>query len=112
MLLIYDELDLPVGRVRVRETGGSGGQKGMKSILAAAGTQVVSRVVSNTSPMRRKVITRMRGCGGRSSFVITMFRPYNRSPDERSDIRVYRSRISLTLMRATVVGLQYKGGIA
>lgn len=44
MLLIYDELDLPVGRVRVRENGGSGGQKGMKSILAAAGTQEFPRI--------------------------------------------------------------------
>ncbi|HLZ70212.1 MAG TPA: aminoacyl-tRNA hydrolase [Dehalococcoidia bacterium] len=44
MLLIYDELDLPVARVRVRETGGSGGQKGMKSILAAAGTQDFPRI--------------------------------------------------------------------
>ena len=44
MLLIYDELDLPVGRVRVRESGGSGGQKGMKSILAAAGTQEFPRI--------------------------------------------------------------------
>ncbi|HEY7294631.1 MAG TPA: aminoacyl-tRNA hydrolase [Dehalococcoidia bacterium] len=44
MLLIYDELDLPLGRVRVRETGGSGGQKGMKSILAAAGTQEFPRI--------------------------------------------------------------------
>ncbi len=44
MLLVYDELDLPVGRVRVRENGGSGGQKGMKSILAAAGTQEFPRI--------------------------------------------------------------------
>lgn len=44
MLLVYDELDLPVGRVRLRENGGSGGQKGMKSILAAAGTQEFPRI--------------------------------------------------------------------
>ncbi len=44
MLLIYDELDLPAGRVRVRESGGSGGQKGMKSIVAAAGTTDFPRI--------------------------------------------------------------------
>ncbi len=44
MLLVYDDLDLPVARVRVRERGGSGGQKGMKSILDAAGTQDFPRI--------------------------------------------------------------------
>lgn len=44
MLLIYDDLDLPVGRVRVRQSGGSGGQKGMRSIVDAAGTQEFPRI--------------------------------------------------------------------
>lgn len=44
MLLIYDDLDLPVGRVRVRAGGGTGGQKGMKSIVAAAGSQEFPRI--------------------------------------------------------------------
>lgn len=44
MLLIYDELDLPAGRVRIRESGGHGGQKGMKSIVAAAGTSDFPRI--------------------------------------------------------------------
>lgn len=44
MLLIYDDLDLPVGRVRLRERGGTGGQKGMRSIVAAAGGQDFPRI--------------------------------------------------------------------
>jgi PTH1 family peptidyl-tRNA hydrolase len=44
MLLIYDDLDLPAGRVRIRASGGSGGQKGMRSILDAAGTQDFPRI--------------------------------------------------------------------
>jgi len=44
MLLIYDDLDLPVGRVRVRARGGTGGQKGMRSIVAAAGTEDFPRI--------------------------------------------------------------------
>jgi peptidyl-tRNA hydrolase, PTH1 family len=44
MLLIYDELDLPAARVRVREKGSHGGQKGMRSIVAAAGTQDFPRI--------------------------------------------------------------------
>jgi PTH1 family peptidyl-tRNA hydrolase len=44
MVLIYDDLDLPVARVRVRKNGGSGGNKGMKSIVALAGTQDFPRI--------------------------------------------------------------------
>lgn len=33
ILVIYDEIDLPFGTVRLREKGGSGGHNGMKSII-------------------------------------------------------------------------------
>ena len=37
MLIIYDDLDLPVGRTRMRLQGSSGGNNGLKSIIAALG---------------------------------------------------------------------------
>ena len=37
MLVIYDDLDLPVGRLRMRLQGSSGGNNGLKSIIAALG---------------------------------------------------------------------------
>lgn len=37
LLVIYDELDLPLGTVRLRERGGSGGHNGMKSIIQRLG---------------------------------------------------------------------------
>ena len=33
LLLVYDELDLPVGRLRVRPTGGAGGHRGMADVI-------------------------------------------------------------------------------
>ena len=33
VLVIYDELDLPFGTIRLREKGGTGGHNGMKSII-------------------------------------------------------------------------------
>lgn len=33
ILIIYDELDLPFGTIRLREKGGAGGHNGMKSII-------------------------------------------------------------------------------
>src|SRR3712207_4646327 len=44
IVAVYDELDLPVGRVRVRPGGGPGGQGGMKSIIAQLGTRDFPRV--------------------------------------------------------------------
>jgi PTH1 family peptidyl-tRNA hydrolase len=37
LLVIYDEIDLPVGQVRIRLQGGHGGNNGMRSIIAAVG---------------------------------------------------------------------------
>jgi PTH1 family peptidyl-tRNA hydrolase len=44
MVIIYDELDLPAGRIRIKAGGGSGGHNGIKSIIAAAGTQDFARI--------------------------------------------------------------------
>ncbi len=33
MLVVYDDVDLPLGRVRIRPDGGSGGHNGIKSII-------------------------------------------------------------------------------
>jgi PTH1 family peptidyl-tRNA hydrolase len=37
LLVIYDEIDLSVGQVRIRLEGGHGGNNGMRSIIAAVG---------------------------------------------------------------------------
>jgi PTH1 family peptidyl-tRNA hydrolase len=44
LIVIYDELDLPAGRIRVKAGGGSGGHNGLKSIITAAGTQDFPRL--------------------------------------------------------------------
>ena len=38
IFVIYDELDLPSGKLRLRPFGGSGGHNGMKSLIAMLGT--------------------------------------------------------------------------
>jgi PTH1 family peptidyl-tRNA hydrolase len=50
LLVIYDELDLPLGRVRIRERGSSAGHKGMESVIGALGTQEVSRLRIGSAP--------------------------------------------------------------
>jgi PTH1 family peptidyl-tRNA hydrolase len=44
LLIVYDELALPLGTLRIRPSGSSSGQKGMRSILEALGTQDVPRL--------------------------------------------------------------------
>ncbi len=44
LLVIYDDLDLPVGQVRVRSLGGHGGHNGMRSIIEALGKQTFPRL--------------------------------------------------------------------
>ena len=44
IIVVYDDVSLPVGAIRVRERGSSGGQKGMINIIAMLGTDEFTRV--------------------------------------------------------------------
>lgn len=44
LLVIYDDLDLPTGKIRLRETGGHGGHNGMRSIIQSLGTKSFNRI--------------------------------------------------------------------
>lgn len=44
LLVIYDDLDLPLGKIRLRQSGSSGGHKGMNSIISALGSEDFARI--------------------------------------------------------------------
>ena len=44
ILLVYDDMDLPSGSLRVRAGGSGGGHRGVASVLAATGSTAVARV--------------------------------------------------------------------
>jgi PTH1 family peptidyl-tRNA hydrolase len=91
LIVIHDDLDLPLGRIRVRGGGSSGGHKGVQSIIANIGTadfvrvrvgigrpgagdggdrreeEVIDYVLSGFSPEERLVL---RGTVGRVSEVL------------------------------------------
>lgn len=44
MLVIYDDLDLEFGKIRIREKGGHGGHNGMRSIISSIGNSDFPRM--------------------------------------------------------------------
>lgn len=44
LLVIYDDLDLPLGKIRIRERGSSGGHRGVQSIIDWVKTQDFARM--------------------------------------------------------------------
>ncbi len=44
LIVIYDDMDLPPGTLRLRAQGGSGGHKGMASIIERLGSQEFARI--------------------------------------------------------------------
>ncbi len=50
LVVIYDELDLPLGMVRVRARGSSAGHNGMQSIINALQTEEIARIRIGVAP--------------------------------------------------------------
>jgi peptidyl-tRNA hydrolase, PTH1 family len=44
VILVYDDIDLPLGTVRLRMKGSAGGHNGVRSVIEALGTQEINRV--------------------------------------------------------------------
>src|SRR5215467_5703734 len=66
LVVIYDELDLPLGTIRIRQRGGTAGHNGMESVLGALDTDEFLRVRLGIAPDRK--------VGDGAKFVLTPFR--------------------------------------
>lgn len=51
LIVVYDDLDLPPGVIRMRQKGSSGGHKGMDSIIHYLGTQAFPRLRIGIGPV-------------------------------------------------------------
>ncbi len=54
VMVIYDDLDLPLGSIRIRKGGSSGGHKGVESIINLLKTQSFPRLRIGISRPKRK----------------------------------------------------------
>ena len=55
LIVIYDELDLPLGAIRIRQRGSSAGHNGMESILSALNTDEFLRIRLGIAPDHKVV---------------------------------------------------------
>jgi PTH1 family peptidyl-tRNA hydrolase len=69
VLVVCDDLSLPLGKLRLRPGGSDGGQKGLRDILAQLGTPEVPRL---------RIGIGDRGPIDATDFVLTRFRPAER----------------------------------
>ena len=53
LIVIYDELDLPLGAIRIRQRGSSAGHNGVESILGALNTDEFLRIRLGIAPDRK-----------------------------------------------------------
>jgi PTH1 family peptidyl-tRNA hydrolase len=74
LLVVHDDLDLPLGRIRIRGGGSSGGHKGVNSIIASLGSQDFPRLrVGIGRPVAGE--NQFEDSGGVLSFVLGDFTP-------------------------------------
>jgi PTH1 family peptidyl-tRNA hydrolase len=65
LIVIHDELDLPLGTIRIRQRGGTAGHNGMESVQGALGTDEFLRIRLGISPERE--------IGDGAKYVLTPF---------------------------------------
>ena len=77
LLIVVDEVQLPVGRIRIRPRGSAGGHNGLKSVEATLGSQEYARLRIGVGPSeeRKGIYTNL------ADFVLAPF-----ARDEREDI--------------------------
>ena len=74
LLVVHDDLDLPLGEVREREGGGHGGHNGLRDIIQRVGSGAFHRL--------RIGIGRPPGGMDAADYVLATFRPEEREPIE------------------------------
>lgn len=58
ILVIHDDMDMPIGKIRIRANGKSGGHNGIKSIMACLGTNEFNRLkIGIRHPQKQSVVS-------------------------------------------------------
>jgi PTH1 family peptidyl-tRNA hydrolase len=81
MVVVYDDIDLPLGKVRIREKGGPGTHNGMRSIVSVVG-EGFTRVRVGVAPVDPSAEV-----GDLAAFVLAPFSPDERPEADRATTR-------------------------
>ena len=92
-LIVYDDLALPLGQLRLRKDGSSGGQNGMESVINHFGTNAVPRL--------RVGIGAATGHRSMVDHVLGKF-----TPDERAELEVAVERAADAVQHARLHGVE------
>ena len=86
LIVIYDELDLPLGMIRIRARGSSAGHNGMQSIINALQTEEITRIRLGVAPESGK---------GGAKYILSPFR--------KSQLPAVDEALELTAQAVSVV---------
>lgn len=82
LVIIHDDMDLPVGKIRLKKKGSAGGHNGLKSLIIHLGTQHFNRVkVGIEHPNKQSVV----------NYVLGKFKPEQQAPFSDSKIEAERA---------------------
>ncbi len=99
LIVIHDDLDLPLGKIRIRQGGSSGGHKGIESIISELGSQDfirirvgIGRPTTNAAEISEADIIK---------YVLSDF-----SPDEKQSIIPVIAKVSEAILCLLTEGLE------
>ena len=77
MVVVYDDLDLPLGSIKISFDRSSGGHKGLESVIRAVKTQKFPRVRIGVSPSTASgTLRKPEGKKVVNNFILTKFRAH------------------------------------
>jgi PTH1 family peptidyl-tRNA hydrolase len=104
LLVVCDDMNLPLARLRFRSSGSAGGQKGLKNIIESLATDAIPRL--------RFGIDRPPGQMDAVDYVLTRFRKAERSEVEAAVIRAADGVETWIRQGIAVAMNQFNGGEA
>ena len=100
LLVIHDDLDLPLGKIRIRQGGSAGGHKGVGSIITELGSQNFTRIrVGIGRPVKNEDFTEF------SEDEIINYVLGDFTPDEKQAITQVIPRVSEAILCLLTEGL-------
>lgn len=100
LLVVYDDMDITFGRLRMRKNGSSGGHRGMESIISELGSDKFSRLRVGIGQVEKAKVV---------DYVLSQFRAEEQPRLERV-LQISAEAIKLSLMRGVSVAMnQYNG---